>query len=93
MSVVCGEGTAEKRRDGHGFSPSRYNCTPTAEVLEPEPCRDPAVPSQQEQMPWERAETPMSRCYPGTQPVMARETWGTRRCLGKAAQSKWSSCA
>lgn len=93
MSVVCGEGTAEKRGDWQGFSTSRYNCTPTAEVPEPEPCRDPAVPFQQEQTPWERAETPTSQCYPGKQLVMARETRGTRRCLGKAAQSEWPSCA
>lgn len=48
MSVECGEGTAELRGDWQDFSTSRYNCTPTAEVLEPKPCRDPAVPSHQE---------------------------------------------
>lgn len=48
MSVVCGEGPTEKRGDWQGSSTSRSNCSPTAEVLEPETCRDPAVPSQQE---------------------------------------------
>lgn len=93
MSVVCGEGTSEKRGDWQGFSTSRYNFTLTADVLGPELCRDPAVPSQQERTPWERAETPMSQCCPGTQPVMARETQRTRRCLGKAVQSQWASRA
>jgi len=87
MSVVCREGTTEKRGGWQGFSTSRHNCTPTAEVLEPEPRRDPAVPSSAAQNPWKRAETPTSKCCPRTQPVTTREASGTRTCPGKAAQS------
>lgn len=83
MRVVHGEGTADKRGDWQGFSTSRYNCTPTAEVLETEPCRDAAVPSQQKRTSWHKVETQTSLCCPGKQPVTGRETEGARQCLGK----------